>query len=47
MEDDPMADEYILFDHNGMIIGGFNQDLVQEYGPFPYHDAVVICPEDS
>jgi hypothetical protein len=47
MKDDPMADEHILFDSDGMILRGFNQDLVEEDGSLSYPDAVAIGPENS
>jgi hypothetical protein len=47
MKDDPMADEHILFDRDRMILGGFDQYLVQKGRSLSYYDSVAIRPEDS
>jgi hypothetical protein len=47
MKDDPMADEHILFDYDRMILGGFDQHLIQKDRPLSYHNSVAIRPEDS
>jgi hypothetical protein len=47
MKDDPMADEHILFDRDRMILGGFDQYLIQKDRSVSYHNSVAIRPEDS
>ena len=47
MKDDSMADEHIFFDDDRMILGGFDQYLIQKDRSVSYYNSVAIRPEDS